>query len=374
MNRLIQIVIVSTVAIFLNACITESDDTNSTQVPPADSVSSSSVVPTSPGVVYYVSGDFGGAGEIRSIDLADNSLSGNLGSIDQDARIFSQGTNVYVLERGVGNIVKYNHSTQSVVYQNKLAAGSNPYDLVFMNDSVGFVAYYGLPYVVKMNLKTGVALDSIDLSQYSLEGESTPNASDLELSGEKLYVSMQRFNSSWAPDTAKIAVINTTTNTIESTIILPAKNPSNSVVVGASLYAACSGEYGEGDGAIVKVDLATATSTIVLDNATLVGNPASMGTSMIHKSGSLFYVAIDKGWPNTAVSLVDLSSATLVKTIDSTVAVGGGLFYNEQRDLLVLGEQKDALSGVTVYTGDALIAGPLGSTINSPNSITVVFE
>ncbi|MGL1901095.1 MAG: hypothetical protein OCC49_03080 [Fibrobacterales bacterium] len=326
------------------------------------------------GVSYMVVGEYGEGGQLRSVSLDSTFiLSKSLIEIDQDSRIYTRGTDLYILERQVGNITKYNTTTASVTYQNSLAVNGNPYEIVFANDTIGYVVYYGLPYVVEMDLTSGIAVDSIDLSAYAVPGMTTPNAADLNLVDNLLYVSMQRFDTDWNPDTAKIAVIDINTNTIVNTITPQLKNPANTVIDGNDLYVASSGKYGLGEGGLEHIDLTTQVSTILINNEALGGDPSNSGSALVQKNATELFITISGGWPLTSVKLFDLTTQAIVKTYGTETEIGGGVYYHAGTDVLLFGEQKSTASGLVIYEADTLLAGPVGSTIPSPNAITVVF-
>ncbi|MGL1933733.1 MAG: hypothetical protein OCD01_01865 [Fibrobacterales bacterium] len=355
-----------TLLVVLNACLfnTESDD---------DGIDLAHINRES-GVAYMVVGEYGEGGQLRAVSLDSTfALSESILDIDQDSRIFTYGTDVYILEREVGNITRYNTITDEVTYQNSLAVNGNPYEIVFANDTKGYVVYYGLPYVVEMDLTTGIAIDSIDLSAYAVPGLTTPNAADLNLVGNLLYVSMQRFDANWTPDTSKIVVIDINTNTIVNTITPQLKNPANIVIDGNDLYVASSGKYGLGEGGLEHIDLTTQVSTILMNNEALGGDPSNSGSALIQKNATQLFITISGGWPLTSVKLFDLTTQSIVKTYGAETEIGGGVYYHSETDVLLFGEQKSTASGLLVYEADTLLAGPVGTTIPSPNAITVVF-
>ncbi len=119
--------------------------------------------------------------------------------------------------------------------------GTNPYEIAFQSESSAFVAFYNSNFVLEINPLTGERLQKIDISfGKTLAGitesdASAPNAVDVKLVANHLYILLQRLNSSYTAlesailvyDITQKAFLDTDLNTPEiDGIILNGKNPS----------------------------------------------------------------------------------------------------------------------------------------------------
>jgi hypothetical protein len=138
-----------------------------------------------------------------------------------DLALSSYGSSFYRIERfGANNITKFNmESPHEPVWQFSTEGSesdSNPYQMVFVNETKAYLLRYGSPKLWIVNpsatqeaeFKTG----EIDLSAYS-NCDGLPEMASAIIVGTKLFVVLQRL-CSWMPtDDAYIAVFNTVTDT-----------------------------------------------------------------------------------------------------------------------------------------------------------------
>lgn len=94
----------------------------------------------------------------------------------------------------------------------------NPYQLLQISDEKAYLLRYGSGLVWVVNPQAQNAEDfklaTLDISAYASNNSSgTPNPSSAVVHDDKLYIAMQRQSDQFVPDTAYIAVFDTTTDT-----------------------------------------------------------------------------------------------------------------------------------------------------------------
>ena len=89
--------------------------------------------------------------------------------IHSDARVRTFGSRVYVLNRlGQDNIIVLDTSDLSTpLTQFSTGDGSNPHEIIVVNDEKAYVSVYERDYVLVVNPSTGDSLATIDLSSFS---------------------------------------------------------------------------------------------------------------------------------------------------------------------------------------------------------------
>lgn len=150
----------------------------------------------------------------------------------------------------------WTHSTQDA----EDSDSRNPYALISLNDTKAYLLRYGSDKVWIVNPQEqqleNFKIGEIDLSAYILTGNTngTPRPSAATIVDGKLYIAMQRLSDFWAPDTAYIAVFDTTTDEeIETNanaddalkgIPLAGMNPIENSVISANgkIYVTTSGQ------------------------------------------------------------------------------------------------------------------------------------
>lgn len=181
----------------------------------------------------------------------------------------------------------------------------------------------------------------------------TPNAADLEVSGDTLFAVFQRtytgddFNMKY-DDNGLLAIYNLNDGTLLDTITLATKNPQAVKMVKGSLYVATLGEFNtvtwgtdaDENRGIEKIDLKNKKSELWVSGTALGGGIYMMETNP--KDGKA-YTVINKGYDanfnaDMPVMEVDLASKT-VKSVGKIYDGSGSMFYDAKSNLMYIGER-----------------------------------
>ena len=207
----------------------------------------------------------------------------------------------------------------------------------------------------------------------------TPNAADLEVSGDTLFAIFQRsytgddFNMKY-DDNGLLAIYNLNDGTLLDTITLATKNPQAVKMVKGSLYVATLGEYNamwgtdaDDERGIEKVDLKNKKSEIWVGGSALGAGAFMMEVNP--KSGKA-YVTINKGYDadynaDMPVVEVDLASKT-VKSVGD-VTDGSGALFVDVTGKLYIGDR----GFLNWNTGDM---GKMNVRVYDGSKLTSMFE
>jgi len=210
-----------------------------------------------------------------------------------DITLAANGTDFYRIERAFAgnNITKFSGSdAQTPIWQYSTndagsAVLSNPYDMIFVSETKAYVLRYGtgVAWIVNPSAATEAEfkIGELDLSAYDADG--VPDMSTAVVANGRLYIAMQRMEF-WTPtQNSYVAIFDINTDqeidaniggdTLKG-IPLLTRNAgkiifepvSNSIFVQSSGYIHWSGNTYEFTGGIEKIDLATLTTTVVLDD------------------------------------------------------------------------------------------------------------
>lgn len=207
----------------------------------------------------------------------------------------------------------------------------------------------------------------------------TPNAADLEVSGDTLFAIFQRsytgedFNMKY-DDNGLLALYKLSDGTLLDTITLATKNPQAVKMVKGSLYVATLGEYNamwgtdaDDERGIEKVDLKNKKSEIWVGGSALGAGAFMMEVNP--KSGKA-YVTINKGYDadfnaDMPVVEVDLASKT-VKSVGE-VTDGSGALFVDVTGKLYIGDR----GFLNWNTGDM---GKMNVRVYDGSKLTSMFE
>ena len=236
------------------------------------------------GAVRAALGTCGGGG--LAVVLASDFVDGGFGTIDLETRairavgsqtlLHSDSTprvidgDVFVINRfGGDSIQKLDGTDLSTVYQCSTGPGSNPQDIVVIDDDKAYVSVLEQAALLIVDPTPGVCRSrddfvtgSIDLSALA-DDDGTPDMTLMAKRGNIVYVALQRLDiaSPLREPAANgaIAVIDSVSDTVVDTIELSGENPfamtKGLVIRGSNLYVSEVGLFGENDGGIERVDL-----------------------------------------------------------------------------------------------------------------------
>ncbi len=127
-----------------------------------------------------------------------------LGHSDQDITVVAYGGYVYLIEKSLGAKSKYDPAPlakKDMIYQYSVGAGTNPYDIVFVNDTLAYVIRYGSSSILAVNPEAdgqaSFAGNEIDISMFDSVG--VPEAVAGYYHDGVVYVVLQRLNG-WTAD------------------------------------------------------------------------------------------------------------------------------------------------------------------------------
>lgn len=175
----------------------------------------------------------------------------------------------------------------------------------------------------------------------------TPNAADLEVSGDTLFAIFQRYvpvpGGADFQDPGLLAMFKLSDGTLLDTVQLLTKNPMSVKVVKGNVYVGTQGEYNpatwgcdaDENRGIEKIDLKKKKSELWVSGEKLGGGVNSME---VNAADGKAYVAVYKAYGTVPVVEVDLASKT-VKSVGDVMDGSGGLFYDADAKLLYIGDR-----------------------------------
>ena len=174
----------------------------------------------------------------------------------------------------------------------------------------------------------------------------TPNAADLEVSGDTLFAVFQRYvpvsGGADFQDPGLLAMFKLSDGSLLDTVQLLTKNPMSVKVVKGNVYVGTQGEYNSSWGidadenrGIEKIDLKKKKSELWVSGTALGGGVNSME---VNAADGKAYVAVYKAYGDVPVVEVDLASKT-VKSVGDVMDGSGGLFYDAEAKLLYIGDR-----------------------------------
>lgn len=295
--------------------------------------------------------------------------------IFKDAGVFTHDSTVYVLERfGADNLLRYHPGTRQVMYQEHLGDKTNPSDIAFLNASTAFVTLENTPKVLKVNPATGHVTDSLDISDYIFTPDSgkgnaaaSPHASAALLSGDSLFVLLQRRNGNWefAGGPSIVLVIDTKTFTIKDTLLAPAGNGSALWLWQGGLYVACSGQLSElGDGGVYRWDRKTAEVTTVLSETDLGGSIASVTCN----AEGLCYAGVLTTSYASQIRPFQIQDGKVLAALSGLKAPASDVIVDAKTGRIFAGERDANTSGLVTFDADRKVIGSTLKTGLPPGS------
>lgn len=314
-----------------------------------------------------VSGDFTATGLASALDVETKVISKNVApatAIGTDPLVRKFGSELFVINRiPNNNITILEASDFSLVEQIATGAGSNPHDVAVVGNHL-YVPVYGGSGVVVLTrgsaTVTPIALGATD------DPDGKPNCASAYAVGTKVYVTCQFLDDTMMLRSrglmGKVFVIETATNTVESTLTLTTPNPTSmleqvpagaghagDLVVGTSNYAT-------GAGCIERITTgATPTAAgCLLQNAALGGY-----ANRFDFSTTKMFVAVSD-FVSPAVRTVDLATNALdvaryskadQPIVDVAVCPDGKVVMAEQPLYSPVPPPAPAPKGLRIYAG-----------------------
>jgi len=213
-------------------------------------------------------------GNFDVMSIGSGNVTGKLLTLGTDDLVSTFGNDSYILERGLGNVIKLGAVTASgatVAYEVNIGAGINPQQIAFVSSTKAYITQNNSQNMLIFNPSTGKTTGTVDLSRfYAYAGTDSavaiPYMSPAMVAGNYLYVGCERLKLVGGypepADSSCVAVISTSNDSIVKMIMLVDKNPIAMDTAGGKLYVVCPGNYGiYTDGDIECIDLASQTNT-----------------------------------------------------------------------------------------------------------------
>ena len=175
----------------------------------------------------------------------------------------------------------------------------------------------------------------------------TPNAADLEVSGDTLFAVFQRSYSDGSAllkyQDGLVALYKLSDGTLLDTIPLVTKNPQVIKMVKGSLYVGTQGEYNpdtwgidaDETRGIEKIDLKKKKSELWVSGTLLGGGAYMMDVDPV--SGKAV-VAVYRAYQDVPAVEVDLNDKS-VRKIDGVVDASGGIYFDRKGELFYIGDR-----------------------------------
>ena len=160
--------------------------------------------------------------DVSTLDMQQNAVPG---AATSDPVLRKVGGSVYVINRSVGeNVTILDAHTLAPTGQFSTGAGSNPQDVAVVGDKL-YIPATGTAGVVVMTLPAGTTT-TIDLASAVGDPDGKPDCVAAAVVGTDVYVACDLLDAAYTPRAAgKVAVIDTATDTVRTTLSLPFKNP-----------------------------------------------------------------------------------------------------------------------------------------------------
>ncbi|MFT3694797.1 MAG: hypothetical protein QM831_16730 [Kofleriaceae bacterium] len=219
-------------------------------------------------------------GVLSSLDIHSLKMSTNLkqGTVTDDPVIRHAGDRLLIINRDTNNVTILNAADLSLVTQIAIGPNSDPQDAVIVGNNVYVPALHTSGVVI--GHLDGASATTLDLHTATGDTDGKPNCDGAIAVGTDVYVTCGNLDDTNvnlpAKTVGKIVVIDTTTNTVRTTIDMPVKNPTGNIVAYGTT-ALFMPTYGATDGCTVKVTTgATPTATCEFMNSTLNTNGGTM--------------------------------------------------------------------------------------------------
>ncbi|MCF0216500.1 MAG: hypothetical protein HUK21_08515 [Fibrobacteraceae bacterium] len=330
--------------------------------------SSSSAPQTSENAIAVFTSDFN-TGELRFIG-EDGEYTDEKISFIQDSKIFSVNGNLYVLERyGADNISMVKNG--KVEFQVSLEDGANPSDLVAIDSKEGWLSQEGSTELLKIDLATGKTKKNVSLKNFVVKGNVSPNAVNLEILGDTLFVLMQRLDQFAATLPGLIAMFNANDGKLLDTISLKTPNPTSMTAYNGQLYVSTLGSYNSNYGTdadnkrgIEKISISKKSSELLVTGKDLGAGIYNMA---VNPDKNIAYVTVYSEYGNAPLKAIDLESKK-ISAIKGINDAEGGMFFDSQKGLLYVGDRTAGSESLKIYDGKE-VKTVTGNKVLPPYSI-----
>jgi hypothetical protein len=292
-------------------------------------------LPSGDFAVVTTSGGFGAGGAVNTIKLSDMMVDKGLDTtIDQDNQVRIFDGKAYVLDRGPGTLRIYDIKTWTSPVEIPTGdatadhATSNPEDVLPVGGNRVYVSMGGNDSahalgIIDVTSTTGVE-KWIALPTQTADSDGHPEAFMMYGCGGKAYVLMGDYDDTTYALTgpSRIAVVDTSTDTLEGFITLTTSGPNAIAGISADCHdviVSNAGTFGvapDGTAGLEHVDLAQMKSLgVLISDSTLAGRPNSVSIASHTLGFSSIYFDLE---PDPTTGMPILSSTKVVAFDPST--------------------------------------------------------
>ncbi len=177
------------------------------------------------GVAVAVAGDFAGTGIVSTVD--GNDLDVTQGAIagvaSGDPVIRAIGDELFVINRfGGDNVTILDAESLALIDQFSTGEDTNPQDVAVVGDKL-YIAALGAGSILVVDRGNDTAITEISLA--TLDDDGLPDCVSVHAVGTRVYAACGLLDGFAAVENGVIAIIDTTDDTVEDTIDMPAMNP-----------------------------------------------------------------------------------------------------------------------------------------------------
>ncbi|HTR50192.1 MAG TPA: hypothetical protein VMJ10_05750 [Kofleriaceae bacterium] len=186
--------------------------------------------PNGPPLAVVVAGDYmmNSPGTLAVVNLDTQAVThpAPAGSVDDDPMIRHFGSDLYIVNRDLANITILDATTFTLIDQISTGTGSNPQDVAVVGNTLYVPVFAGKGVAVLT--RGSQTMTTIDLSADDPDGK--PNCNSAYVVGTNVYVSCELLDDTM-PSTlpprgpGKVYVIDSTTNTVSTTVTMQNDNP-----------------------------------------------------------------------------------------------------------------------------------------------------
>lgn len=331
-------------------------------------------------VAFVVTTDYS-IGSYSTIGLESLNPYGDLGPglIHSDAVARYHNNRVYIVNRlGRDNIQVLDPAENfKTIQEISTGSSSNPHDIIIINSQKAYVSLYGETYLLVLNPESGETISTIDLSLYAENSNGVPNMSQMYLHGNRLFIAIQRLNSSWAPgEYSSVIVIDTDSDSILKEIQLQWDDGSGGTVAPTNpytrfrfvssatwqpstpdgndhLFISCTGLFGflfQLDGGIIAIDIKDlqVEQGFVLSEETI---GTEITDFIITEPGVGYAVTSDEKFKSSLIKF-DINRGTVLKIMHENSDNLGSLWslaYHKSSGRLFVCDRTATNPGIRIY-------------------------
>ncbi|NVK29941.1 MAG: hypothetical protein HWE20_02970 [Gammaproteobacteria bacterium] len=279
----------------------------------------------------------------------------SLNASGSDIVVRAHNDEFFVVGRyNMDNLTRYYSGATSVplsqlsLRRDENQSSPNVYDLAFVEDNDALLIPYGVAEVSRVDPTAATQSDLfkevIDLTNYTLGSDGTPEAVDAIVVGDKAYVLLQQQNNWTVEFNSTLVTIDLQTNLIVGDALdLGVRNAQNLTLSADASYLLVAGQdstlYGEDpktyNGGIAKVDLNQNTVSLLIDDGDITSHPYGYIRSVEVMSNELGYFLGAAGYEDDTLYRFDPRDGTVLgsvpgfesKAIKSITSDGNGLLW-----------------------------------------------